>query len=419
MSNKIYTVSQINRYIKQRFDSDVIMGDIMVKGEISNFKLHSSGHCYFSLKDASSGIRCVAFRSNAMRFRFAPQNGMKVTAGGYISVYERDGAYQMYVRELMPEGVGEMAVALEQLKQKLSAEGLFAGEHKKALPFYPQVVGVVTSRTGAVIRDICHVAARRNPAVKIVLYSALVQGENAAADIAAGIEFFNEKYPVDILIVGRGGGSMEDLWAFNEEQTVRAVFNSKIPVISAVGHETDYTLCDLAADVRAATPSQAAELAVPEREALLSYITGLVQELGERTLMQIQHKKNRLAMLLQGSALANGRRLIEARQQRLDELTERLHRAAQKAVEDKHHRAEILTEKLKALSPMNVLQRGYSITKKHDSCIKRSVELKPEDIVEIVFQDGSIFAKVIDRKEMKKAADKEKRMDIKTNKQDK
>ncbi len=290
MSEKIYTVSQLNRYIKNRFDDDAVLHNLMIKGEISNFKLHTSGHCYFTLKDNSAGIKCVAFRSNAMNFRFAPQNGMKVIAGGYVSVYERDGAYQLYVKELFPEGVGELTLALEELKKRLYAEGLFDDVHKQELPFYPKVIGVVTSRTGAVIRDICHVAKRRNPYVKIVLYSVLVQGDEAAEEIAQGIEFFNERFAVDAIIVGRGGGSMEDLWAFNEERVVRAIFASKIPVISAVGHETDYTLSDLVCDVRAATPSQAAELAVPEKAALKNYVEGLHDSLIQQVKTQ-DHKK--------------------------------------------------------------------------------------------------------------------------------
>lgn len=396
---KIYSVSQLNRYIKQRLDSDAILSDIMLRGEISNFKLHSSGHCYFSLKDASSAVRCVAFRSNAACFRFLPQNGMKVTAGGYISVYERDGAYQFYVQRLMPEGAGEMALALEQIKQKLSAEGLFDAAHKKELPFMPKKIGVVTSRTGAVIRDICHVAARRNPHVQIVLYSVLVQGEHAADDIAAGIEFFNKQYPVDVIIAGRGGGSMEDLWAFNEEKTVRAVYNSAIPIISAVGHETDFTLSDLAADVRAATPSQAAELAVPELSALLGYVESVTLELQEKARRIIMMKRSRLEMLQQSSALSHGDRLLAMRRQRLDTMAERLKKAMRRCLDEKMHRARLLTEKLSVLNPAGVLKRGYGMVKKKNKLVKNTAELKVNDTIEVVFSDGSISAKVLEIKD--------------------
>lgn len=395
---KIYSVSQLNRYIKQRLDSDVILSDIMLRGEISNFKLHSSGHCYFSLKDASSAVRCVAFRSNAACFRFVPQNGMKVTAGGYISVYERDGAYQFYVQRLMPEGAGEMALALEQIKQKLSAEGLFDAAHKKELPFMPKKIGVVTSRTGAVIRDICHVAARRNPHVQIVLYSVLVQGEHAADEIAAGIDFFNKRYPVDVIIAGRGGGSMEDLWAFNEEKTVRAVYNSAIPIISAVGHETDFTLSDLAADVRATTPSQAAELAVPELSALLGYVESVTLELQEKARRIIMLKRSRLEMLQQSSVLSHGDRLLAMRRQRLDALAERLEKAMRRCLDEKIHRARLLTEKLSVLNPAGVLKRGYGMVKKKNKLVKNTAELKINDTIEVVLNDGSVSAKVLEIK---------------------
>lgn len=396
MSDKIYTVSQLNKYIKQRFEDDIILNSVMIRGEISNFKVHTSGHCYFTLKDSSAAIKCVAFRSYAMRWRFAPQNGMKVIAGGYVSVYERDGAYQLYVHSLVPEGVGEMTLALERLKEKLAAEGLFDGRHKQSLPFYPKTIGVVTSRTGAVIRDICHVAKRRNPSVKIVLYSVLVQGDEAAGQICAGIDFFNKKYPVDVIIVGRGGGSMEDLWAFNEECVVRAIFNSKIPVISAVGHETDYSLSDLASDVRAATPSQAAELAVPEKDGLLNYIDTLQKELAYKYYSRLEQQRNRLRLILQNSMLLHKDKLLISRQQQLDLLTERLHRAAQQKFREKLHRAALLNEKLQTLNPAGILRRGYSLTKKKHKFIKSVQEVKESDSLQIIFSDGTINVTVTD-----------------------
>ncbi len=396
MSEKIYTVSQLNRYIKNRFDDDAVLHNLMIKGEISNFKLHTSGHCYFTLKDNSTGIKCVAFRSNAMNFRFAPQNGMKVIAGGYVSVYERDGAYQLYVKELFPEGIGELTLALEELKKRLYAEGLFDDVHKQELPFYPKVIGVVTSRTGAVIRDICHVAKRRNPYVKIVLYSVLVQGDEAAEEIAQGIEFFNERFAVDAIIVGRGGGSMEDLWAFNEERVVRAIFASKIPVISAVGHETDYTLSDLVSDVRAATPSQAAELAVPEKAALINYVEGLHDGLIQQVKTQVHNKKIHLAMIVQNSALSHSERLLLPRQQQLDTLIERLKIAIDGKLNAKVHRAELLTEKLNTLNPAQILQRGFSLVKKDNTFIKNAADISIDDELDIVLHDGYVKTKVID-----------------------
>ncbi len=402
MADRIYTVSQLNKYIKQRFTDDVVLNNVILRGEISNFKVHTSGHCYFTLKDNSSSIKCVAFRSSAMRWRFAPQSGMKVIAEGYVSVYERDGAYQLYVQTLVPEGIGELTLALEHLKEKLSAEGIFDSCHKQVLPFYPHTVGVVTSRTGAVIRDICKVARRRNPLVKIVLFSVLVQGENAAGQIAEGIDFFNKKYPVDVIIVGRGGGSMEDLWAFNEEIVVRAIFNSKIPVISAVGHETDYTLSDLVSDVRAATPSQAAELAVPERDALLSYTDTLQKELTYKYCKQLEQKRSYLKTLLQNSLLMHKDKLLISYQQNLDVLTERLHKSAQLAFKDKFHQIALLNEKLQALNPENVLKRGYSLIKKKDTFVKSVQDVNLNDFLQINLTDGTIDVQVINITEQEK-----------------
>ena len=392
---KIYTVSDLNRYIKHKFDDDTILHDLLIRGEISNFKVHTSGHCYFSLKDENANVRCVAFRSSAMKFRFHPQNGMKVIASGYVSVYERDGSYQFYVQKLLPEGIGELSLALEQLKQKLGAEGLFDSEFKQELPFYPKVIGVVTSRTGAVIRDICHVAKRRNPMVKIVLYSVLVQGENASSEIAQGIEFFNRKYPVDVIIVGRGGGSMEDLWAFNEEKVVRAIFNSQIPVISAVGHETDYTLADLVSDVRAATPSQAAELAVPEKLGLENYIENLTRELQHNFKRVIELKRSSLNNILQSSVLRQKQRILQTRWQRLDKLNELLQNNAKLQFKQKQQELILLNEKLNALNPLSILMRGYGIVQKDDCLVKSVKQLNVDNTVDIVLSDGKAKAKII------------------------
>lgn len=396
MARKVYTVNQLNKYLRQRFEEDIILQDIMIKGEISNFKVHSSGHCYFTLKDNLSGIKCVAFRSNAMRFRFAPQNGMKVIATGYVSVYERDGNYQLYVHMLTPEGVGELALALEQLKEKLNKEGLFEVQYKQELPFYARKIGVVTSRTGAVIRDICHVAKRRNPQVEILLYSVLVQGENASQEIVQGIEFFNKKCPVDIIIVGRGGGSLEDLWAFNEENVIRAIFASKIPIISAVGHETDYTLADLVSDVRAATPSQAAELAVVERDSLINYIESLERELQQKTLTRLINKRNQLELILKHSVLSNPERLLQVKQQRLDLLTERLQKCVQDKYQKKMHQLDLLNEKMRVLNPLNILNRGFSLLSQNNRYIKSIKQIDKDKNLNIQLSDGVVQARVVE-----------------------
>ena len=400
MADKIYTVNQLNKYLKQRFDSDVILQNIMIKGEISNFKLHSSGHCYFTLKDSLSSIKCVAFRSSAMRFRFCPQNGMKVIAMGYLSIYERDGAYQLYVQNLSPEGIGELTIVFEQLKEKLQQEGLFAQEHKKPLPFYAKRIGVVTAKTGAVIRDICHVSGRRNPLVQILLYSVLVQGENASQEIVAGIEFFNKKCPVDIIIVGRGGGSLEDLWAFNEENVVKAIYNSKIPVISAVGHETDYTLSDLVSDVRAATPSQAAELAVVERDSLLNYIYTMQADLQSKVSKIFGEKKNHLDLMLNNVVFRHSDKLLQSRKQQLDSLQEKLKNSVQEKFIKKAHQIDVLNEKLMTLNPLNVLKRGFSVVKQNDKYVKSVYDLDDKQFFEIKFSDGQVKAKVIEKDDL-------------------
>lgn len=396
MARKVYTVNQLNKYLRQKFEEDIILQDITIKGEISNFKVHSSGHCYFTLKDNLSSIKCVTFRSNAMKFRFAPQNGMKVIATGYVSVYERDGNYQLYVHMLTPEGIGELALALEQLKEKLNKEGLFNVQHKQELPFYARKIGVVTSRTGAVIRDICHVARRRNPQVEILLYSVLVQGENASQEIVQGIEFFNKKCPVDVIIVGRGGGSLEDLWAFNEENVIRAIFASKIPIISAVGHETDYTLADLVSDVRAATPSQAAELAVAERDNLINYIESLERELQQKTLTRLINKRNQLELILKHSVLSNPERLLQVKQQRLDLLTERLQQCVQDKYQKKIHLLDLLNEKMRVLNPLNTLNRGFSLLSQNDKYIKSIKQIDKDKNLNIQLSDGAVQTRVVE-----------------------
>ena len=316
----IHSVSEVNNFIKQLLASTPILSSIMVRGEISNFKCYASGHCYFTLKDASSALKCVMFRSRAQHLRFQPVNGLSVIASGNIAVYERDGVYQLYVDSLVPEGKGDLALAYEQLKNRLAAEGLFAKERKKALPQFPKKIGVVTSLSGAVLRDIYHVTKRRWPAVQLVLYPVQVQGEFSAKQVALAIEFFNTKYAVDVMIVGRGGGSMEDLWSFNEEVVVRAIAASKIPIISAVGHETDFSLADFAADVRAATPSQAAELAVPDRDELKRYVVRMQRQLAQMARRELNERRLRLQACQKNKLLQRPELLLADRRQRLDNL---------------------------------------------------------------------------------------------------
>lgn len=388
----VHSVSSLNAYIKGLFARETVLQHILVRGEVSNFKRYMSGHCYFTLKDAKSALKCVMFRSYASRLRFQPENGMQIVVEGRIAVYERDGVYQLYAENLQPEGAGSLAIAFEQLKQKLSAEGLFDAAHKKPLPKFPKKIGIVTSLSGAVLRDIYHVSKRRWPSVELVLYPVTVQGGESAAEIAAGIRFFNEKYPVDVLIVGRGGGSMEDLWSFNEEVVVRAIYNSVIPVISAVGHETDFTLADFAADRRAATPSQAAEFAVPDRQELRRYVESLRARLGTLARREVQTRRLRVEGLLQSTALSKPQLLLAGRKQRLDRAQARLLELCQKSLVTKKQALTTAMEKLEILSPVHVLRRGYSIVEKQGRPITSVQQVTAGDALTLVMKDGRITA---------------------------
>lgn len=388
----VHSVSSLNAYIKGLFARETVLQHILVRGEVSNFKRYMSGHCYFTLKDAKSALKCVMFRSYASRLRFQPENGMQIVVEGRIAVYERDGVYQLYAENLQPEGAGSLAIAFEQLKQKLSAEGLFDAAHKKPLPKFPKKIGIVTSLSGAVLRDIYHVSKRRWPSVELVLYPVTVQGGESAAEIAAGIRFFNEKYPVDVLIVGRGGGSMEDLWSFNEEAVVRAIYDSVIPVISAVGHETDFTLADFAADRRAATPSQAAEFAVPDRQELRRYVESLRARLGTLARREVQTRRLRVEGLLQSTALSKPQLLLAGRKQRLDRAQARLLELCQKSLVTKKQALTTAMEKLEILSPVHVLRRGYSIVEKQGRPITSVRQVTAGDALTLVMKDGRITA---------------------------
>ena len=391
----VHGVSDVTRFIKNMFDHEALLQNIMVRGEISNFKLYASGHGYFVLKDDKATLRCVLFRRWAEQLPFLPENGMQIIAAGNISVYERDGVYQLYVERVIPDGAGALAAAYEQLKARLSSEGLFDAERKKPLPPFPKTIGVVTSPSGAVLRDIFRVAKRRWPRVRLVLYPAAVQGEEAAAQVAAGILFFNEMYSVDVLIVGRGGGSAEDLWAFNEEIVVRAVAASRIPVISAVGHETDYTLADFAADVRAATPSQAAELAVPDREELRRHVAGLQARVENARDGWMKAKRARLAALTRQSFFREPQRFLRFFRQRLDTVEERFQRLTEKWHTAKRQRLTSAIEKMELLSPVRVLRRGYGIISTPDGDVIRSIrQVRPEENVEVMLADGRFKARV-------------------------
>lgn len=390
----IHSVSEINLYLKNLIAGELPLQQTLVRGEISNFKKYPSGHCYFTLKDSSSSLKCVMFRSRAQHLRFMPANGLQVIAGGSIAVYERDGIYQLYVDSLAPEGAGDLALAFEQLKKKLASEGLFDEEHKQKLPRFPKTIGVVTSSAGAVLRDIYHVVSHRWPLVQLVLYPVQVQGEGAAEQIAEAIRFFNESYPVDTMIVGRGGGSMEDLQAFNEEQVVRAVYESHIPVISAVGHETDFSLTDFVSDVRAATPSQAAEFAVPDRREMQRYLQSLSGRMRNLFASGIEERRGKLQSLLSRPVMRSPQKNLEARRQRLDMASMRLQQLKDAFIIDKKHCLSMAMEKLEMLSPVMVLRRGYGIIEAEDKMLTSLTDAYVGQKIKVTLKDGSLSARV-------------------------
>lgn len=391
------SVTQVNLYIKDVIARDDILCDVLVKGELSNFKAHSSGHMYMSLKDESGVMRAVMFRSAASKLTFRPQNGMKVIAHGRISVYERDGQYQLYIDDMQQEGQGDLYVAFEQLKQKLAAEGFFDPVHKKPLPKYPKRVGVVTAPTGAAIRDIINVLTRRFSYADIVLYPVLVQGENSAASIVGAIEYFNAQRSADVLIVGRGGGSIEDLWSFNEEVVARAIYNSEIPIVSAVGHEIDFTIADFVADLRAPTPSAAAELVVPSQIELAEKFNNVYRRMFQQAMRAIENRRLRVSACSDRPVFKNPLQKIENQQQRLDSVSFMLETAYKNASNEKKRHLAECAAKLEGLSPLGTLARGYSVTKGSDGKVIRSVsQVSGGDEIRVRVSDGEISAQVID-----------------------
>ena len=385
MEPRIATVSQINGYIKKILDQNIILNNVWIKGELSNFKLHYSGHIYTTLKDEGGVLKAVMFKSAASALTFTPQDGMKVLARGKVGVYESGGVYQLYIEEMIPDGVGELYIAYEQLKAKLQAEGLFDERHKKPIPRFPSRVGVITAPTGAAVRDIINVITRRFPMAEIVLYPAQVQGTGSAQSVAAGIEYFNETNSVDTIIAGRGGGSIEDLWAFNEELVARAIFNSRIPIISAVGHETDFTIADFVADLRAPTPSAAAEIAVPSSLDLSASI-----KMQSSRLMQAQLSRLRtLQLKINSLKLKTPQEIINDNSQKLDNLTRRAENSFKLILSQKRRVLGEASGKLNALSPLNTLSRGYSIPVKGDGTVIRSVrDTKSGDEFVLKLKDG-------------------------------
>ncbi len=396
MERRIVSVSQINAYIKNTIDSDFLLQNVWVKGEISNFKLHYSGHMYLSLKDGDGVLRAVMFKGANMGLRFMPENGMQVLARGRISVFPRDGAYQLYIEEMEPEGAGALYIAFEQLKAKLEAEGLFAAARKKPIPRFPGCVGVVTSATGAALRDILNIIHRRWRLVNVSVYPVLVQGEGAAAEIAAAVSYFNSTKAADVLIVGRGGGSQEDLWAFNEEVVARAVAASDIPVISAVGHETDFTICDFVSDLRAPTPSAAAELAVPDEMEIRAALSAMEKRLSAHLALAVS--KNREKLTSFSNRLTVVKRQIEDMQYTLDTLTTEMAASMRARLEAEQNALLQNTGKLDVLSPLKVLARGYTYVSKSGQPISSVSNLAKEDVLDMRFSDGTAICVVKETK---------------------
>ena len=400
MQQQVFSITQINEYLRGKMDADTLLSQIAVRGEISNYKMYPSGHHYFTLKDESAALKCVMFKSQASRLRFRPENGMKVIAMGKITVYPRDGAFQLYCGSMAMDGIGDLYAAFEQLKAKLAAQGLFAPEHKKKLPAIPGTIGIITSSAGAAIHDMLRILNHRFPLTKVRLLPVRVQGAEAPAEIAAAIRYANHYKLADLLIVGRGGGSIEDLWAFNDERVAYAIYESEIPIISAVGHEPDVTISDYVADLRAATPSNAAELAVPDQAALLQNLDAAASAMAAALSHQLRNARQRLNVLSRSAALSSPTGYLEQRQEQLEHLKSRLIAAQNQMLQHKRNRFVSCTAKLDAMSPLKVLSRGYSIVNAEGGAILRSVrQTAPKQQISVMLADGTITAIVLEIKE--------------------
>ena len=417
MENNYITITELSRYLKGKFESDENLRKVYIKGEISNFKAHTRGHFYFTLKDETSRISAVMFASNTRTLKFTPVDGMKVLVTGRVTIYEATGGYQIYVEDMLEDGIGNLYVAFEQLKEKLSKEGLFNKEHKRPIRRIPRKIGIVTASTGAAIRDILTTIKRRYPVCETILFPSLVQGNDAASDIVKKIEIANT-YDIDTLIVGRGGGSIEDLWPFNEEIVARAIYNSKVPVISAVGHEVDFTIADFVADLRAPTPTAAAELAVPDINTIITYLDTAKTRSYNTLLNIIENNRLKLHKLEDSFVLKRPTAIYEVKEQNLDNLIDKLNRIIKVFIDNskvelfkyqnsyvfnnpeiiykfKKQNLDNIIGKLEVLNPMNTLKRGYAIIKKEDSVISSIKKLNKDDEIKINVSDGTIDAKII------------------------
>lgn len=400
MSQNVLTITQLNEYIRGRMDADPMLNQVAVRGEISNYKLYPSGHHYFTLKDETGALKCVMFKGNAFRLRFRPENGMKVIAMGKVSVFPRDGAYQLYCTTMAMDGVGDLYAAFEQLKKKLEAQGLFDPAHKKPLPRYPKTIGIVTSSAGAAVHDMMRILRKRYPLVNVRLLPVRVQGAEAPGEIAAAIAYANRYQLADLLIVGRGGGSIEDLWAFNDERVAYAIYQSEIPVISAVGHEPDVTISDFVADLRAATPSNGAELAVPDQDALRQNLDAMSSAMAVALSRQLKASRQHLHVLSQSPALKSPTGYLEQREKSLELLKNRLLSAQNQEVTRKKQRYIAAVSKLDAMSPLKVLSRGYSMAQSEKGEVIRSVhQTELGQRITVRVSDGQLSATVMKKME--------------------
>lgn len=400
MAKPVLSVSQINEYIRSKMDADPNLTDVVVRGEISNYKLYPSGHHYFTLKDEGGALRSVMFKGNAFRLRFRPENGMKVIAMGKISVFPRDGAYQLYCTAMSMDGVGDLHAAFEQLKAKLYAQGLFDPAHKKPIPRYPGVIGIITSSAGAALHDMLRILRHRYPLTRVVLLPVRVQGAEAPGEIAAAIGYANYHRLADVLIVGRGGGSIEDLWAFNDEQVAYAIYESKIPIISAVGHEPDVTISDFVADLRAATPSNAAELVVPDQDSLRQMLDAMTATMATCMNRQLKSARVHLQALSASPGLQSPMGYMQQRRKGLQMLSNQLYANQSHQISLKKQRFIGCTSKLDALSPLKVLTRGYAMTQREDGEVIRSIgQVNVHDRISVMLGDGSMTAEVLEVKE--------------------
>ncbi len=389
-----FTVTELNKYIKKVVDSDHVLQAVTVNGEISNFTDHRSGHLYFSLKDSEAQIRAVMFRSARTRLKFMPEDGMKVTVHGTVSIYSQTGSVQLYANTMAPDGVGALYKAYEQLKAKLSAEGLFDDDFKKLIPRYPSKIGVITSPTGAAVRDIINVTRRRYPLAEIYLYPSLVQGDGAEENLVRALDYLDKSNLVDVIIIGRGGGSIEDLWAFNSEKLARRIFAATTPIISAVGHETDFTICDFVADMRAPTPSAAAEISVPDAKEIYMNLDAYTERIQNALLRLAERKRERFERLLSTQALKSSEVLFKERKRTVSLLYEDALSALNERLGNIRADFNVLCGKADALSPISVLTRGYALVSRHGELVKELSDIDIGDTVDVRLRDGTATARV-------------------------